>query len=229
MNTLNESATGNAIDRVEGHLKVMGMAKYASEFPIKDKVYAQGLNSTIAKGEIVSIDTSEAEKLPGVLKIITYKNAEKLKTFDKEMPKVSTTSIAPVLQTNKVHFYGEYVGLVVAETFEQAQYAARLVKFKYKKDANPAIHLEKLRAKAYKPNEQSDYSRGDLKAGLAAADEKLEVTYNTPIEHHHPMELHAVIASWDNGKVTAYASQQIVNAEKRCEGCGSIRGRWFWF
>jgi xanthine dehydrogenase YagR molybdenum-binding subunit len=211
MNTLNESATGNAIDRVEGHLKVTGMAKYASEFPIKDKVYAQGLNSTIAKGEIVSIDTSEAEKLPGVLKIITYKNAEKLKAFDKVMPEVSTTSIAPVLQTNKVHFYGEYVGLVVAETFEQAQYAARLVKFTYKKDANPAIHLDKLRAKAYKPNEKSDYSRGDLKAGLAAADEKIEVTYNTPIEHHHPMELHAVIASWDNGKVTAYASQQIVN------------------
>ena len=211
MKTLNESATGKAIDRVEGHLKVTGMAKYASEFPIKDKVYGQGLNSTIAKGEIVSIDTSEAEKLPGVLKIITYKNAEKLKTFDKQMTKVSTTTIAPVLQTNMVHFYGEYVGLVVAETFEQAQYAARLVKFKYKKDANPAIHLEKLRAKAYKPNDKSDYSRGDLKAGLAAADEKLEVTYNTPIEHHHPMEMHAVIASWDNGKVTAYASQQIVN------------------
>ena len=211
MKTLNESATGKAIDRVEGHLKVTGMAKYASEFPIKDKVYGQGLNSTIAKGEIVSIDTSEAEKLPGVLKIITYKNAEKLKTFDNKMTEVSTTTIAPVLQTNMVHFYGEYVGLVVAETFEQAQYAARLVKFKYKKDANPAIHLEKLRAKAYKPNEKSDYSRGDLKAGLAAADERLEVTYNTPIEHHHPMEMHAVIASWDNGKVTAYASQQIVN------------------
>ena len=211
MKTLNESATGKAIDRVEGHLKVTGMAKYASEFPIKDKVYGQGLNSTIAKGEIVSIDTSEAEKLPGVLKIITYKNAEKLKTFDNKMTEVSTTTIAPVLQTNMVHFYGEYVGLVVAETFEQAQYAARLVKFKYKKDANPAIHLEKLRAKAYKPNDKSDYSRGDLKAGLAAADERLEVTYNTPIEHHHPMEMHAVIASWDNGKVTAYASQQIVN------------------
>ena len=211
MKTLNESATGKAIDRVEGHLKVTGMAKYASEFPIKDKVYGQGLNSTIAKGEIVSIDTAEAEKLPGVLKIITYKNAEKLKTFDNKMTEVSTTTIAPVLQTNMVHFYGEYVGLVVAETFEQAQYAARLVKFKYKKDANPAIHLEKLRAKAYKPNEKSDYSRGDLKAGLAAADERLEVTYNTPIEHHHPMEMHAVIASWDNGKVTAYSSQQIVN------------------
>ena len=207
----NESATGKAIDRVEGHLKVMGMAKYASEFPVPNKVYAQGINSTIAKGEIISIDSSEAEKLPGVLKVITYKNAEKLKTFDEKMPAIGTKSIAPILQDNKVHYYGEYVGVVVADTFEQAQYAARLVKFKYKKDASPDIVFEKSRGKAYRPNEKSDYSRGDLKSGLSQADEVVDVTYTTPIEHHHPMELHAVIASWDNGKVTAYASQQMVN------------------
>ena len=131
--TINDSGVGNAINRVEGHLKVMGKAKYATEFPVENKVYGQGINSTIAKGEIVSIDTSEAEKLKGVLKVITYKNATKLKTFDEEMPELTTDSIAPVLQSNKVHYYGEYVGLVVAETFEQAQYAARLVKFEYKK------------------------------------------------------------------------------------------------
>lgn len=215
-NKLNTTGVGNAIDRVEGHLKVRGMAKYASEFVVPNKVYAQGINSTIAKGEIVSIDTSEAEKQPGVLKVITFKNAEKLKAFDKKMSELSTTSIAPVLQSNKVHFYGEYIGLVVAETFEQAQYAARLVKFNYKEDKNPAINFDKSRGKAYKPNEQSDYSRGDIKAGLAEADEVVEVTYNTPIEHHHPMELHAVIASWDNGKVTAYASQQIVRDATIC-------------
>ncbi|MBC7655341.1 MAG: xanthine dehydrogenase family protein molybdopterin-binding subunit [Oligoflexus sp.] len=210
MKTLKKSGTGAAIDRVEGHLKVMGIAKYASEFPVQNKVYAQGINSTIAKGEIISVDTSEAEKLPGVLKVITFKNAEKLKTFEKEMTPISTTTIAPVLQSNKVHYYGEYIGLVVAETFEQAQYAARLVKFKYKEDPNPVINFDKSRSEAYKPNEKSDYALGDIKAGLSDADEIVEVTYNTPIEHHHPMELHAVIASWENGKVMAYASQQIV-------------------
>lgn len=210
MKTLNASGVGEAIDRVEGHLKVTGMAKYASEFPVENKVYGQGINSTIAKGEIISIDTSEAEKIEGVLKVITYKNAEKLKNFSKDMTAISTDSIAPVLQNNKVNYYGEYVGLVVAETFEIAQYAASLVKFEYKKE-NPAIHFDKLNSRAYKPNENSDYSRGNVETGLSEADEIIEATYNTPIEHHHPMELHAVIASWENGKVKAYASQQMVD------------------
>jgi len=99
--TINASGVGNAIDRVEGHLKVMGKAKYASEFPVENKVYGQGINSTIAKGEIISIDTSEAEKLEGVLKVITYKNAEKLKTLEGVRPELATDSIAPVLQSNK--------------------------------------------------------------------------------------------------------------------------------
>ncbi len=208
---MNKSGVGQAIDRVEGHLKVTGKAKYASEFPVENKVYAQGINSTVAKGTITSIDTSEAEKIEGVLEIITYKNAEKLKNFEEDMVAIATDTIAPVLQSNKVHYYGEYVGLVVAETFEQAQHAARLVKFEYSEDRDPAIHFDKLRSKAYKPNEKSDYSRGDIEKGLAEADEVIDETYNTPIEHHHPMELHAVIASWDNGKVTAYASQQMVD------------------
>jgi len=210
MKTSNESGVGNAINRVEGHLKVMGKAKYASEFPVPNKVYGQGINSTIAKGEIIGIDTSAAEKVKGVLKIITYKNAEKLKGYDQEMPFISTDTIAPVLQSNKVHYFGEYVGFVVAETFEQAQYAARLVKFEYKEDPKPTINFDKSRNKAFKPSEKSDYSRGDFKKGMSEADEVVTQTYNTPIEHHHPMELHATIASWNNGKVLVYASQQIV-------------------
>lgn len=192
-------------------MKVTGMAKYATEFPVKNKVYGQGINSTIAKGEIISIDTSEAEKLPGVLKVITYKNAEKLKAFDTTPAPLSTSSIAPILQDNKVHYYGEFIGLVVAETFEQAQYAARLVKYEYRKDPAPAIHFDKLKGNAYTPKKNPDYTLGDLAAGLSAADEVVDVTYNTPIEHHHPMEMHAVIASWDEGKVMVYATQQMLN------------------
>jgi xanthine dehydrogenase YagR molybdenum-binding subunit len=210
MKTIKVSGIGKPIDRIEGRLKITGMAKYATEFPVENKVYAQAVNSTIAKGEIVSIDTSEAEKAAGVLAVLTHKNAEKLKAFEEEMPELGSTTIAPVLQSNKVHYYGEYIGLVVAETFEQATYAARLIKVKYKAET-PDIHLDKSRSKAYKPNESSDFLRGDMDAGMAAADETLEATYNTPIEHHHPMELHAVIASWNNGKVIAYTSQQMVN------------------
>ncbi|PKA97468.1 xanthine dehydrogenase YagR molybdenum-binding subunit [Flavobacteriaceae bacterium MAR_2009_75] len=211
MKTNNASGVGNAINRVESHLKVTGLATYASEFKVDKKVYGQGINSTIAKGEIIGINTSKAEKLKGVLKIITYKNAEKLKGFDKERPVLATDSIAPVLQSNKVHYYGEYVGFVVAETFEQAQYAASLVKFKYKEDDSAHFILEQNKEKAYKPSEESDHQRGNLKKGFSEADAIIEQTYNTPIEHQHPMELHATIANWNNGKVLVYASQQIVD------------------
>ena len=211
MTTIKASGVGHAIDRIEGHLKVTGQATYASEFSIENKVYGQGINSTIAKGEIISIDTSEAEQLEGVLKIITYKNAEKLQGFNEERPVIATDSIAPVLQSNKVHYYGEYVGFVVAETFEQAQYAASLVKFEYKEDTKAVIDFEKSKSKKYKPTKDSDYKRGDFNKGISDADAIVEQTYYTPIEHQHPMELHATIASWNNGKVLAYASQQIVD------------------
>ncbi|MEH6682809.1 MAG: xanthine dehydrogenase family protein molybdopterin-binding subunit [Sediminicola sp.] len=212
MKTLNASGVGKAIDRVEGRLKVTGMAKYASEFPIPNKVYGQGINSSIAKGEIIDIDASEAEKLEGVLKIITHKNAEKLQNFEQELGPKRPDTIAPVLQDNKVHYYGQYVGFVVATTLEIAQHAVRLVKYQYREDKDPAIHFDEQRAQAYKPNDSSDYSRGNMEQGLAEADAVVEETYWTPIEHHHPMELHAVIASWENGKVTAYASQQMIDA-----------------
>ena len=130
---------------------------------------------------------------------------------DDEKPALTTSSIVPVLQDNKVHYYGQYVGLVVAETFEQAQYAARLVKYQYSQDSDPAIHFDKLKPTATMPKKNPDYTLGDLGAGLSAADETIDVTYHTPIEHHHPMELHAIIATWDNGKVMAYATQQMVN------------------
>ena len=210
MKTKNATGIGTAINRIEGHLKVTGQATYASEFQIENKVYGQGINSTIAKGEITNIDTSEAEKLKGVLKIITYKNAEKLKGFDEERPVLSTDSIAPVLQSKKVHYYGEYVGFVVAETFEQAQYAASLVKFTYKEDPKAHFEFGTKKSKKYKPSAASDHKRGKVKKGFSKADAIVKATYNTPIEHHHPMELHATIASWNDGKVLAYASQQIV-------------------
>ena len=209
MKTQESSRIGAAINRVEGRLKVTGKAKYTSEFSVPNKVYSQALNSTIAKGRIISVDTSEALAQEGVIEVLTFKNAQKVKTYDEEMPEISTRSIAPVLQSPEIHYYGEYVGLVIAETFEQAQYAARLVKFEYEED--PADYVfEKARDKAYKPNEKSDYSRGNIDKGLRDADVTLDETYNTPIEHHHPMELHAVIGSYLNGKIMAYASQQMI-------------------
>ena len=210
METMKRSGTGEAINRVEGKLKVTGKAKYTSEFPVENKAYAQGINSTIAKGKIISVDTSEALAEKGVIDVLTFQNAPKVKTFEDEMNPIDTTSIAPVLQGPEVRYYGDYVGLVIAETLEQAQHAARLVRFEYEEEEADVI-FENAKSKAYKPEEESDYSRGDMDKGMADADETLEETYNTPIEHQHPMELHAVIGSYIDGKILAYASQQMID------------------
>lgn len=214
MKTIEASGVGEAVDRLDGRLKVTGMAKYASEFPVKNVAYAQGVNSTIAKGRITDIDTAEAEKLPGVLKVITYKNAEKLKDYDKELPSFELETVAPVFQDKEIHYYGQYVACVVAETFEQAQYGCSLIKVNYEED-KPDIHLDKNRNKAFKPDDEADYLRGDIDRGMREAEAKVEETYTTPIEHHHPMELHSAIVSWENNKVKMYASQQILAQAKK--------------
>lgn len=142
METMNANATGNPIDRVDGRLKVTGGAKYTAEFPVTDAVYALGVNGSIAKGRIASIDTSEAERQKGVLKVITYKNADKLKRHSDDRPPFKLTTIAPVFQDSELHYYGQYVACVVAETFEQARYAGRLIKVTYDEDT-PEIVLDK--------------------------------------------------------------------------------------
>ncbi|MFL9843953.1 xanthine dehydrogenase family protein molybdopterin-binding subunit [Flavobacterium rhizosphaerae] len=214
MNIIEASGVGQSVDRIDGRLKVTGMAKYASEFPVKNVIYAQGVNSTIAKGRIIAIDTAEAEKLPGVLKVITYKNAEKLKNYEKELTSFELETVAPVFQTNEIHYYGQYVACVVAETFEQAQYGCSLVKVMYEED-KADIHMDKNRGKAFKPDKEADYSRGDMDKGMRDASAKVEETYTTPIEHQHPMELHAAIVSWEKNGVKMYASQQILAKAKK--------------
>jgi len=86
--------------------------------------YACIFKSTIAAGTITRIDSAEAEKIPGILAVITHLNAPKLN------PRGGLRGGA-LLQGPEVKFYGQHIGIIVAETFEQASHAARLVKVEY--------------------------------------------------------------------------------------------------
>src|SRR5690348_16526658 len=125
---------GKPIDRVDGKLKVTGQAKYSAEFPLKNLAYGVPVVSTIAKGRIASIDTSEAEKLPGVIAIMTYQNAMSLHTLDGGSDpgsgKVGEKDLLP-LQNDRIFYDGQHVAVAIAETFQQAEYAASLVKVEY--------------------------------------------------------------------------------------------------
>ena len=117
---------GKPVDRVDARLKVTGAAKYAAEFNQNQMAYAFPVRSTIGNGSITNIDTSAAEKAGGVLAVLTHKNAPRLKQINpQEIMKavggggIPGEILLPV-QDNKVHYWGLYIGLVVAETYEQA-------------------------------------------------------------------------------------------------------------
>lgn len=204
MNEENKSI-GQAINRIDGLLKVTGTATYATDYPVANAVHAVIFKSTIASGEILDIHTDEAEKATGVLAVITHKNAPKLNVN-------GGIRGGALLQSAKIGFYGQHIGVVVAETFEQARYAARLVKVEYKRDESK-VDFKKHEKEAVTPKDKdkADALRGDAEAALRDAEFKIEAVYDTPIEHHHPMEPHATIAFWEGEKVTLYNGSQIVN------------------
>jgi len=195
--------TGTPVSRIDGILKVTGKADYSTDHPVKNVAYAVLFKSTIAAGSIASIDVAEAEKAPGVLTIITHVNAPKLNVK-------GGIRGGAMLQSSTIEFYGQHIGLVVAETFEQARHASHLVKVTYTKSA-PNVDFEKLAKQAVPAKEPKEEKRGDTQAALNAADYKVEEVYATPIEHHHPLEPHATIAEWNGDHVTLYNSSQIVN------------------
>lgn len=200
-----DKLTGTPISRIDGIAKVTGKAAYSTDYPVKNLAYAVLFKSTIAAGTIRDIETSAAEKAPGVLAVITHKNAPKLNVN-------GGIRGGALLQSPEIEFQGQHIGLVVAETFEQARYAARLVQVDYEK-TEPKVNFEKLANEAVLPKDKdkADATRGDVKAALSTAAYKVEQVYGTPIEHHHPLEPHATIAEWNGDHVTLYNSSQIVN------------------
>lgn len=197
---------GEAISRIDGILKVTGTANYAMDFPVNNAAYGFIFKSEIAAGKILDIDTSAAEKSEGVIAVITHKNALKVK------PSRSLRGGA-TLQDADIEYWGENIGVVVAETFEQARYAARLIKVEYQKSAAKTdFEKEKNSASKPKAEDRQDEIRGDVEMALSDAEFKVDETYVTPIEHHQPMAPHATLAVWDaDNKLTIYNESQVVN------------------
>jgi xanthine dehydrogenase YagR molybdenum-binding subunit len=197
--------TGTPVDRIDGLLKVTGKATYATDYKLGKMAYAFLFKSTIAAGRITRLDSAEAEKVPGVLAVISHLNAPRLNVK-------GGLRGGALLQGPEIEFYGQHIGLVVAETFEQARQASRLVRVEYQQ-STPKIDFEKERKQAVPSTEKdkADAIRGDVNSAMEEAAFTVDEVYETPIEHHHPMEPHATIAVWEGEHVTLYNGSQIVN------------------
>ncbi|MFF5372757.1 xanthine dehydrogenase family protein molybdopterin-binding subunit [Streptomyces sp. NPDC013187] len=204
-----QAAVGAPLSRVDGRLKVTGRAKYAADHDIDGVVHAVIVNSTIGRGRITGIDTRDAEAQPGVLKVITHRNAPRLAYGDNPAGIPFPGQRLHVFQDDAVRFFGQPVAVVVATTLEAAQHAADLVKVSYDAE-QPSTDLARSPAEDGPAPFAQPYARGNAPEALGAADVRMEMTYRLSRNHHNPMETHATIARWDGDKLTLWDKTQYV-------------------
>ncbi|HTJ25773.1 MAG TPA: xanthine dehydrogenase family protein molybdopterin-binding subunit [Candidatus Limnocylindria bacterium] len=197
-------AIGAPLDRIDGPAKVTGAARYAYEHALERIAYVFPVQSTIAKGRVTAIDTRAARAIPGVLHVLTHRNAPRLAS-------VEDAALA-VLQSDAVAYHGQFVAAVVAESYEIARQAAGIVAVTYKEQPHDVV-LRTDHPALYAPERvnagfATDTASGDVEAALAAAPVTIDHTYTTPAYHNNPLEPHATVASWDDGGVTLYDANQ---------------------
>jgi xanthine dehydrogenase molybdenum-binding subunit len=208
------SIVGKRITRIDGFERVTGQAEYTGDVQLPGMLYARVLRSPHPHARIISIDTSKAEKLPGVKAVIHHENA-----------KVPWASGGHTHQrfifNNPVRFVGDAVAAVAATDRHVAEDALKLIEVKYEKlphvlDANEALkpdapkiapsgNLSVGKGSFSAPIEES---WGDLEQGFNEADRVFEDTYITKHHNNAQMERRVSVAKWDAGKLTVYASTQ---------------------
>jgi len=193
---------GADIGRLDGPQKVTGTAPYAYEHPLTDPAYVFALRSTVARGTVTRIDAGAAAALPGVLAVLTHENPPQLAdTSDDE---------TAILQSPEIHFRGQVVGAIVAESLEIGQHAAGLVRID-EQAADHSVLLAPDDPELYRPDSVDDTSIGDVEAALRAAAAAIVATYSTPMEHNNPLEPHTSVACWQDGTLRLHESTQSVH------------------
>lgn len=206
---------GAPISRIDGPFKVQGRAKFAAEFPIDQMAYAALAFSTIAKGRIASLDTAEAETAPGVVLVMTYRNAPRMKNMPLFMstPKSCGGDSLPIMQDEQIHWNGQPVAVVLAETQEQADHAKSLIHITYDWETAVTAFAE---AKSHGTDpgmfqgEPLKMVIGDAEDALAKAAASVDYRYFTPRHTHAAIEPHAATVAWSGDVLMVHDATQAV-------------------
>jgi xanthine dehydrogenase YagR molybdenum-binding subunit len=209
------SVIGKPQPRVDGPQKVSGLAMYATDHHFPDLLYAVPVEATIANGRVLKVDTAAAEKMPGVRAIFHRANIGKIfrSVKGKGFENICIER-RPPFEDDIVRYYGQYVALAVADTFEAAKAAADAVLVTYdKQDPNVETDLKadndpEVVETSYGPENRLQSERGDPDAAFSSAPVKLDQIFVTPSETHNPIELQAATAIWDGPKLTLYEESQ---------------------
>ncbi|MFG3660522.1 xanthine dehydrogenase family protein molybdopterin-binding subunit [Streptomyces sp. NPDC047706] len=215
------SALGQPLDRVDGFAKVSGSARYSAEIPLPDMAYAYVVGSRIAAGRVTEIDVSAALAEEGVLAVLTHRTLPKIAEQPPLIPSLAGTA-APAqtffpMQDDTVHYAGQQIAVVVADTWERAQHAARLLRVTYE-ETPPVTTLDQGRDRTYVPERifggliPGRSERGDVNAALQDADIRVDATYTYAANNHNPIESSCTTAQWDGDELILYDATQGVNA-----------------
>lgn len=200
---------GQPVSRVDGRQKVTGRATYAAEFNVPGLAHGAIVRSLVANGRIASIESAAAERSPGVVAVLTHRNAPRLAyRAHKGAVDPQIGERLHVLQDDRVSHQGQPVGLVIADTLEHAIHAATLMRVTYTLETatTDIAHIQPV-----PPTQSSETRRGDPEAALAAAEVRIDQTYVIPRENHNPIEMHATIAAWDGDRLTLWDKTQWVH------------------
>jgi xanthine dehydrogenase YagR molybdenum-binding subunit len=199
---------GKPISRVDGIAKVTGRARFAADEPVTNPAFAYLVTSAIARGRIGSFSLDRAQRVHGVLDILTHENVG---TQAKPMPgpdgKPSTTS----LESDRIWHAGQIIAIVVADTYEAAREAAHKVEVSYLPEPPSAtFDSAGVETEPHKSEAGGDPKKGDAAAAFAAAPVKIDARYSTPTQHHNAIELFTTTCAWDGTKLDIYEPSQFM-------------------
>ena len=210
---------GRQAARLDGDVKVRGQARFSAEVPLDNLCYAALVHGTITRGRITRLDTAKAESAEGVLLVVTHRN----------MPRVSGPSLIaitdptavgnsslPILQDDQVHYNGQVVAAVLAETQEQADHAASLIAIDYAAEPADTRFEEAKTGARIIPSlliERNHLSLGKAERELTRSPHKVDNLYRTQWQNHNAIELHALTVAWEGETLTVHDTTQMIAAE----------------
>lgn len=203
---------GKSHSRLEGFEKVTGSACYTYDVRLPGQLYAGVLRSPHPHARVLKVDTSKAERLPGVHAVLSRNDALDIDWFEEEVPLFSDT----------VRFVGDEVAAVAAESEELLEDALRLIEVSYEPlpfVTDPVRALEEGAPKIHENGnligEPEVYERGDAERALGEADVIIDRVYTTQTALHNALEPHGTTAHWQGGDLTLYESTQGIFAVRQ--------------
>jgi len=203
------ASIGQPLTRRDGPAKVTGAARYSADFKPDGMLHAVMAVSTIARGRVTHLDVAAAKAHPGVVEVMTPQNAPALAKSPDEKDNPFTFRL-DLLQNAGVRYANQPIAVVIAETLEAATEGAALLNPGYEAET-PGVELG--RGEVFTPDSvgagsPTQEGSGDVAAGLAAADTRLDVTYETAAQYHNALEPHTSVAAWDGDRLTLQTPTQ---------------------